>query len=127
MKIVAVVLALSWFAVAQTPAPAAASEQQRIIGLERLWLNGNGLLASEFIAITPGGAVLNASDLQGAKLPGLELKQATVRIVGDTAVLVGRLVPHDTSAAALDASNVFIRQDGKWKMLAAHLSPHPGK
>ena len=112
---------------AQTAVPADSSEQQKIIGLERMWLAGNGLLAAQFIAITPGGVILNASDLQGAKLPGLSVEDATVRIIGDTAVLVAHLVPQDKGAPGLDASNVFIRQDGKWKMLAAHLSRHPQK
>ena len=134
MKIAAGLLLLCCLAAAQTavnapqePAAQTAAhtpEEQKIIGLERLWLVGGGLLAPEFIAITPGGAILNASDLQGAKLPGLAVEDATVRIVGDTAVLVAHLVPQGKSATALDASNVFIKQDGRWKMLAAHLSPH---
>jgi len=127
MKIAVVLLVLGSMVAAQTAVPADSSEQQKIIGLERLWLAGSGLLADQFIAITPGGAILNASDLQGAKLPGLSVEDETVRISGDTAVLVAHLVPQDKGAPGLDASNVFIRQDGKWKMLAAHLSRHQQK
>lgn len=127
MKTATLLIALSCLAAAQSGTSPDASEQQRIIGLERLWLAGGGLLAPQFIAITPGGAILNGSDLQGAKLPGLSVEDARVRIVGDTAVLVAHLVPQDKSAAVLDASNVFVKQGGKWQMLAAHLSPHPQK
>jgi len=70
------------------------SEQQKIIGFERLRLAGSGLLAPEFIAITPGGTVLNASE-RGEKLPGLSVEDATVRIVGDTAVLVTTPFAHE--------------------------------
>lgn len=119
---------------AQTATTAASTEDQ-IIQLTQRWLAAghsansgalDALESEDFIATTPGGEIVTKSELMpepgsANRLPKFTLKDTTVRVHGDTAVLMASLVGEE-GGPSLHATNVFVRSNGKWVMIAAQLS-----
>jgi hypothetical protein len=126
---------LAGFAQTATTAAPAASAEDQIIQLTQRWLAAghsadpevlDALESEDFIATTPSGDVVTKSDLMpdpgsSNRLPKFSLADTTVRVHGDTAVLMARLVGEE-GGPTLHATNVFVRSNGKWVMIAAQLS-----
>ena len=86
----------------------------------------NATTDSAFIATTPAGEVLSKDRLipeQGSvqRLSPFTLQGPTVRIAGNTAVLMGRLHAADGSSD-LNSTFVFTSLGSKWKLIGLHLS-----
>jgi|SRR5271166_3428253 len=128
-------MSLAGFAQTATTAAPAASTEDQIIQLTQQWLAAghsadpgalDALESEDFIATTPGGDIVTKSELMpdpgsANRLPKFSLKDPTVRVHGDTAVLMAGLVGEE-GGPTLRATNVFVRSKGKWVMIAAQLS-----
>ena len=58
--------------------------------------------------------------LGGGAPPGIRCERASAHVVGDTAwVVCAEIVP----GGALAATNVFVREDGAWRLAHHHSSP----
>lgn len=114
---------------AQTP-------QDEIVKLTAAWLHDisigdkaalNTIMDPHFIATTPGGDLLTKErlvpdgDRPVQKLPAMQLDAPLVRITGDTAVLMSRLP--SPGGPAMNATFVYGKRDGAWKLLALQMSP----
>jgi uncharacterized protein (TIGR02246 family) len=99
-------------------------------------LNGDAdayddLVTDDFRGIGPVGFVLNKQQwvgrLANVKNDAFEVKDATVRLYGDTAVVVG-VQDQTTTVMGRDTSGQFrltltvVKQDGKWAIANAQLS-----
>jgi uncharacterized protein (TIGR02246 family) len=99
-------------------------------------LNGDAgayddLVTDDFQGIGPVGFVLNKQQwvgrLANVKNDAFEVKDATVRLYGDTAVVVG-VQDQTTTVMGRDTSGQFrltltvVKQDGKWAIANAQLS-----
>jgi uncharacterized protein (TIGR02246 family) len=99
-------------------------------------LNGDAdtyddLVTDDFQGIGPVGFVLNKQQwvgrLANVKNDAFEVKDATVRLYGDTAVVVG-VQDQKTTVMGRDTSGQFrltltvVKQDGKWAIANAQLS-----
>jgi uncharacterized protein (TIGR02246 family) len=99
-------------------------------------LNGDAdaygdLVTDDFHGIGPVGFVLNKQQwvgrLANVKNDAFEVKDATVRLYGDTAVVVG-VQDQTTTVMGRDTSGQFrltltvVKQDGKWAIANAQLS-----
>ena len=134
-RLFAVMLLISATCFAQTATKP--SPENDIVQLTQRWLVAghnadagalDSIEADDFIATTPGGNVVSKAELMpdpadpSNRLPKLALQGTTVRVHGDVAVLMARLVS-EAGGLQLDATNVFVRRDGRWQMIAAQLSP----
>jgi hypothetical protein len=119
----------------------AAQEEQKIpddlIQATKQWLKDSSLgdrtqlnasMDPRFLATTPAGDVLSKERLVPTelskpvqKLPSMELDGPIARAFADTGVVMCRL--RATEGPDLNGSFVFVRSDGKWKLVAVHLSP----
>lgn len=112
--------------------------EQQINRLEHSWLaaeaSGNltelrSLIADDFIGSSTDSEVLRKNDIVPpdgypfGRLPKSSLRDSTVRVSGDCAVLVG-YVTFDNSKqpSGLRVMNVFQKGPGGWHMIAADLS-----
>ncbi len=91
-------------------------------------------LADDFIAVGPRGFMLTkdqwiaryqSGDL---KHDSLEWSDATPRVYGETAVVIGRQTAQGSYqghpiGGAFRTTLIFIRQDGEWRIASLHLSP----
>jgi Domain of unknown function (DUF4440) len=134
------VLLLSLTAFAQTATTNKASRpEDEIVQLTQRWLAAGHYADTDvldkiesegFIATTPGGAVVTKNELMPtpenpSRLPDFSMRATTVRVDGDTAILMAQLVKQG-GGPQLNVTNVFVRRNGKWQMIAAHLSPQSG-
>jgi hypothetical protein len=87
----------------------------------------NARMDAQFIATTPGGDVLTKNRLvpdderPAQTLPAMKMDAPMVRISGNTAVLMARLIA--SSGPSMNATFVFTNQSGSWKLLALQMSP----
>lgn len=91
------------------------------------------LVTADFHGIGPVGFMLNKEQWVGRhrsgtmKNEGFEVKDAEIRVYGDTAVLVG-VQDQKTTVMGRDTSGQFrltlvaVKQDGAWKLANAQLS-----
>lgn len=116
------------------------SAQNEVLQTTRNWLKGissgdraelNAIMDPQFVATTPGGDVLAKERLvpdDSAKavqqLPEFAVDSPTVRLYGDTAVLMGRLTATSDPKQVLDGTFVYAKGSNSWRLLAVHLSPH---
>jgi len=106
--------------------------------MEQAWLDAASvpdlpvlqkMLSDDFMGTSFGGGVLSKDDVvppQGMSanhLPKSTLKDSTVRIFGDTAVLMGR-VEMEVSQKAEDIrmTTVFQKHGDNWQVIAVHMS-----
>ena len=89
----------------------------------------NAVMDIRFIATTPAGDVLTKERLvpddpsqSVQQLPVLELDGPIVRLYGNTAVLMGRLLSTADVNQVMDGTFVYIKRDNAWKLAALHLS-----
>jgi ketosteroid isomerase-like protein len=138
MKHILSVLALAFLAVFAAAQPDASKPEDQIRTLEQQWLDAAAvpdlptlrkMFASDFMGTAFGPKVLSKQDIippNGAAanhLPQCKLRNATVRMFGDTAVLMGDARPVDTSEGAFRVTTVFQKQSQGWQIIAIHMSP----
>jgi uncharacterized protein (TIGR02246 family) len=116
--------------------------EQEVLDLVKRWadieLRGDAdayeeLVTADFTGIGPVGFMLNKEQWVGRhrsgnmKNEGFEVKDATVRTYGDTAVVVA-VQDQKTTVMGRDTSGQFrltlvaVKQDGAWKLANAQLS-----
>ncbi len=134
-------IALSSFVFAQSTQKGGeqnAKVEEELLKLEREWLDAeargdvttlNRLFADDFIGSGFGNAILSKEDVipredTGAnRLPKSSLKEATVRVFGDTAVVMGRVAAEDPNQPTqFRFTKVYIKRQNSWQVVAAHLS-----
>jgi ketosteroid isomerase-like protein len=122
------------------PAPAQASNpksEDQVAQLERDWLaadaNGDAaalrrIVADDFIGSSFEGGVLSKQDIipQGGGpggFAGATTSDTTVRIFGDTAVLMGSIKTDDSDQPKQIRVTLVCQKRGQdWQMIAAHLA-----
>lgn len=86
----------------------------------------------DFLVIAPGGVIENreqaADGARNFDATAVSLSDEQLRVVGDTAVLIGRLsidgkVGPRGRPGPMRFMAVFVRQSGEWKLLARSLTP----
>ena len=94
------------------------------------------ILADDFVVTFPNGTVGNkASYLGGQRSGRLLMTSAThdderIRVYGDAAIITGRttgklLVEGKEQPLLIRYTHVYVKQSGKWRMMAQHTSPIP--
>jgi hypothetical protein len=109
--------------------------------LEQAWLDAASvpdlpvlrkMFSDDFMGTSFGGGVLSKSDVVPADgmsanhMPKCVLRDSTVRIFGDTAVLMGEIemqVPQ--KAEDIRMTTVFQKHAGDWQIIAVHMSKAP--
>jgi ketosteroid isomerase-like protein len=123
------------------PATAASMTEDDFRKLEQNWLDAASvpdlpalrkMFSDDFMGTSFGGGVLSKSDVVPADgvsathLPKCVLKDSTVRIFGDTAVLMGNVemqVPQ--KAEDIRMTTVFQKHPDGWQIIAVHMSKAP--
>jgi ketosteroid isomerase-like protein len=109
--------------------------------LEQNWLDAAAtpdlpalrkMMADEFMGTAFGAKVLSKSDVVPADgitathMPKSLLRDSTVRLFGDTAVLMGSVDLQGTpDAGTLRMTTVFQKRGEEWKVIAVHMSKSP--
>lgn len=134
-------IALMFGSVRQTgEAFQAESVEEQIRGLERAWLEAEGrrdsraldrLIADDFIGTGPGGNILEKQDIvprdTDEAAPGSNpwakaaLGPITVRLFGETALVMGRIHMSGSTGAGVRFTKVYMTRQGQWRLVAAHL------
>jgi ketosteroid isomerase-like protein len=109
--------------------------------MEQAWLDAASvpdlpalrkMFSDDFMGTSFGGGVLSKSDvvpadgMQANHMPKCRLKDSTVRIFGDTAVLMGDVemqVPQ--KAQEIRMTTVFKKNANDWQIIAVHMSKAP--
>ena len=92
------------------------------------------MLADDFVAVGPLGFTLTKQQWIGRHRSGdmkyraLGLSEASARVYGDAAVVVGRqsqdaAYQGNSVKAELRITAVFVRQGGEWKLVGVQMSP----
>jgi ketosteroid isomerase-like protein len=90
------------------------------------------MFSDDFMGTSFGGGVLSKSDVVPADgmnaphMPKCVLQDSTVRVFGDTAVLMGNVqmqVPQKTEDVRM--TTVFQRHEQGWQVIAVHMSKAP--
>jgi ketosteroid isomerase-like protein len=109
--------------------------------MEQAWLDAAAvpdlpvlrkMFSDDFMGTSFGGGVLSKSDvvpaegMQANHMPKCKLRDSTVRIFGDTAVLMGTVemqVPQ--KAEDIRMTTVFKKHADDWQIIAVHMSKEP--
>jgi hypothetical protein len=129
-------LSYSFFAPAQTQSNASKPEEQ-VMQLERDWLAADAkgdrawlgrIVADDFVGSTFDGGVLSKQDIipQGGGpggFAGASPSENTVRIFGDTAVLMGFIKTEDRAQTQQTHVTLVCQKRGQiWQIIAAQLT-----
>ena len=123
----------------KTAAPKDNSEQAVLQAIQT-WLDADerhdratldSLIADDFVGTAPRGRMVTKRDIipeEGSGGHGLSItaQDIKVRILGDTAIAVGRGIPKTQAQETrpeLRFTIVFAKRADRWQMVAAHLSP----
>ena len=133
-------------AAAQTTAKTAEAKdagEQAVLQATQAWLDADErqdratldkLIADDFLGTAPRGRTVSKRDIipeegttggHGLSISAQDLK---VRLLGDTAIVVGRGIPKTQERGPrpeLRFTVVFSKRADRWQMVAAHLSPIP--
>ena len=109
--------------------------------LEQAWLDAAAvpdlpvlrkMFSDDFMGTSFGGGVLSKSDvvpaegMQANHMPKCTLKDSTVRIFGDTAVLMGEVAMQaPQKAETIRMTTVFKKNAEDWQIIAVHMSQAP--
>jgi len=120
------------------PNPSTDKGEDQIVQTERAWLAAEAsddlpalrrIVADDFIGTAFGPNVLTKTDIvppEGAssnRMPKSSLRESTVRVYGDTAVLIGNVVNDDPKQPGnLRVTTVFQKRPQGWQMIAAHMA-----
>ena len=87
------------------------------------------VLGDDFIGTTTTGAILSKRDLlpndDGGTNPMWEnarVDKLRVRLFGETAIVNGVVLLDAEGKTSFQFTETFVRRDGRWQMIAAHLS-----
>jgi hypothetical protein len=116
------------------------NNQDQLLQTTRAWLQYankgdraglNAIMDPRFIATTPVGEVVTKEGLvpddplqDVSQLPSLDLDGPVVGLYGSTALVMGRLKPMVGTAQTMNATFVYSKGEGGWKLVGLHLSPH---
>jgi len=123
--------------------PQNSNPEDAVLQLVQSWLNAESdgdsatldkLIADDFLGTGPGGNILNKTDIvppgggERPKMPKSRLKESTVRVFGNTAVVMGAVAYESLPQPGFRFTLVFLNRGPGWQMIAAHLaSPPPAK
>jgi ketosteroid isomerase-like protein len=123
--------------------PQGSKTDDAVLQLVQSWLNAESegdtatldkLIADDFLGTGPGGNILNKTDIvppgggERPKMPKSSLKESTVRVFGNTAVVMGSVTEEAPPQPGFRFTLVFLNRGQGWQMIAAHLSsPPPAK
>jgi len=111
-----------------------------VLQLVQTWLNAESegdsatldkLIADDFLGTGPGGNILNKTDIvppgggERPKMPKSRVKESTVRVFGNTAVVMGSVAQEAPPQPGFRFTLVFLNRGQGWQMIAAHLSSPP--
>lgn len=122
--------------IAVRPIAATPNAEDEITKLERDWLTAEAnsdmptlrrLIADDFMGTAFGPSVLTKADVVpsdggGNRMPKSLLQESTVRVFGDTAVLMGSIVSEGTGAGGMRVTTVFQKRPQGWQIIATHMS-----
>lgn len=109
-----------------------------LLKLEQQWLDAAAapdlpalrkLISDEFMGTAFGPNILSKTDIVPADgstanhMPKCSLVNPTVKVFGDTAVLMGNLKPEGASEYGFRVTTVFQKQEQGWRIIAIHMSP----
>lgn len=115
------------------------ASEQAVLQLTRDWLAAEErkdsatlqrIIADDFQGYAPGGHTVFKEDvipLEGSQSGGLAIttSELKARVFGDTAIVTGRGVSKAGEKGELRFTVVFTKRDGRWQMVAGHLSGVP--
>ena len=123
--------------------PQDTSGQQMVLQLVQTWLDAESqgdsatldkLLADDFIGTGPGGNILSKGDIvppageERPKMAKSRVKDSTMRLFGNTAVVMGSVAYETLNQPGFRFTLVFMDRGKGWQMIAAHLaSTQPAK
>jgi len=109
--------------------------------MEQAWLDAASvpdlpvlrkMFSDDFMGTSFGEGVLSKHDVVPADgmsanhMPKCTLRDSTVRIFGDTAVLMGTVEMHETQKAEdFRMTTVFQKHADEWQIIAVHMSKEP--
>lgn len=129
------------FSQTQKPAELKDSSEQAVLQVIQTWLEAdehqdrstlNKIIGDDFVGTAPRGRVVNKRDIipeegtTGGHGLSIRAQDIKVRILGDTAIAIGRGLPKTQGPEArpeLRFTVVFVKRADHWQMVAAHLSP----
>jgi len=126
--------------VAPKSMPQGSSTDDTVLQLVQTWLNAESegdttaldkLIADDFIGTGPGGNILNKNAIvppaggERPKMPKSHAKESTVRLFGNTAVVMGSVAYETLSQPGFRFTLVFLNRGQGWQMIAAHLANTP--
>ena len=136
-----IVISVSLFGRSSARAGTANMGEDDFRKLEQAWLDAASgpdlpalrkMFSDDFMGTSFGGGVLSKSDVvppdgtHANHMPKCVLKDSTVRIFGDTAVLMGEVemqVPQ--KAEDIRMTTVFQKRPDGWQIIAVHMSKAP--
>ncbi|HYU99098.1 MAG TPA: nuclear transport factor 2 family protein [Pyrinomonadaceae bacterium] len=119
------------------------SSEQAVLQAIQTWLDADErqdratldrIIADDFVGTAPRGRMVNKRDIipeqgtTGGHGLSISAQDIKVRILGDTAIAVGRGLPKTQERRPrpeLRFTVVFTKRADRWQMVAAHLSPVP--
>jgi hypothetical protein len=138
---------LGMFAFGSANAPSTSNSNPRtdddLRKLEQTWLDAAAvpdlpelrrIFADDFMGTSFGGGVLSKTDVippdgsTATHMPKSMLKDSTVRVYGDTAVLMGEVemqVPQKPET--IRVTTVFQKRGEAWQIIAVHMSHSPAE
>ena len=120
--------------------PQGSKTDDAVLQLVQSWLNAESegdsatldkLIADDFLGTGPGGNILNKTDIvppgggERPKMPKSRVKESTVRVFGNTAVVMGSVAQEAPPQPGFRFTLVFLNRGQGWQMIAAHLSSPP--
>jgi hypothetical protein len=120
--------------------PQDSNRDDQILALVQTWLNAESegdsatldkLIADDFLGTGPGGNILNKTDIvppgggERPKMPKSRVKESTVRVFGNTAVVMGSVANETVPEPGFRFTLVFLNRGQGWQMIAAHLASLP--
>ena len=144
LSVITLLIVAAATAFSQTTLKTAASDdnsEQAVLQAIQTWLDADErqdratldkLIADDFVGTAPRGRMVNKRDIipeegstggHGLSITAQDIK---VRLLGDTAIAVGRGLPKakgQETRPELRFTVVFAKRADRWQMVAAHLSP----
>lgn len=111
--------------------------EANLLKLEQQWLDAAAapdlpalrkLISDDFIGTAFGPDILSKTDIVPSDgstanhMPKCSLVNATVKVFGDTAVLMGNL-QIESGSGGFRVTTVFQKQEQRWRIIAIHMSP----
>jgi ketosteroid isomerase-like protein len=111
-------------------------------GIARAWMQKDrafieSVLAVEWSVTQADGTMLTrqtvlATFFDAVTFDSNAIDDVTVQLFGDTAIVRGRTIASGTFngapfSARIRFTDVFIRRDGRWQVIASHASPAPAQ